>query len=113
LSFIANLLYQVYVLISGWMTRHPEVGMFGVNLTRNALRFLLAPVLRIPRFAEESPLLNLCAIPPGDELQGTLVGGAGVYWLAVRYDHVVERKLKQRAQRRQSSLFMPRGRPDA
>jgi hypothetical protein len=50
---------------------------------------------------------------PGRELEGTLIGRAGVYRLAVRDDDVLERELEQRAQRRQRPLLMVRGRPDA
>jgi hypothetical protein len=49
---------------------------------------------------------------PGRNLEGALVGGAAVDRVAVRDDHVLERKLEQVAERRQGSLLMPGRRPD-
>ena len=52
------------------------------------------------------------SVPEG-EFEGTLIGRAGMHRLAVRDDHVLERKLKQRAQRWQRSLLMRRRSPNA
>src|SRR5437016_11551185 len=47
------------------------------------------------------------------EVEEVVIGRAGVHRLAVRDDHVLERKLKQGAQRRQRSLLMRRRSPNA
>ena len=54
-----------------------------------------------------------CLSPAGRALERPLVRGAVVQRLAVRDDHVLERELEQRAQRRKRPLLVPRRRPDA
>jgi len=47
------------------------------------------------------------------QLECPLEGVSIVDRLSMRDDHMLERELEQRSQRRQNSFFMPRGRPDA
>ena len=67
-------------------------------------------------FSTQSSALSrffLLLVHPGRQLEGPFVRGAVVHRLAVRDDHVLERELEQRPQRRKHSLLVPRRSPNA